>query len=115
MTEPEIEPISVPATVAGTLFANGPIRLMGWALKESTGAAAAAFELYDGNDATGQSLAPVTLVANESIRDWFGAAGVLCERGVFLNVTAGSVRGTLFVKLAARDVVLDTLPAPGES
>lgn len=100
-------PISIPATAAGATFATGPVRLMGWALKESTGNAVAAFELYDGADTTGQSLAPVTLTANESIRDWFGATGIICERGLFINVTADSMRGTLFVKLLAPGSIAD--------
>lgn len=99
--------VSMPATVAGNTFTMGPVRLMGWSLKETTGAATAAFELYDGNDVTGQSLAPVTLQANESIRDWFGATGIICERGLFINVTSGSVRGTLFMKLLQPDAIAD--------
>lgn len=108
-------PISIPATTAGATFALGPVRLMGWALKENTGAASAAFELYDGNDTTGQSLTPVNLVANESIRDWFGATGVLCERGLFINVTSGTVRGTLFVKLLAPGSVADEQQSTDEA
>lgn len=115
MTDRNNIPISVPATVAGATFATGPVRLMGWALKESTGAAAAAFELYDGTDTTAQSLAPVTLVANESIRDWFGTHGIICERGLFINVTAGSVRGTLFVELLQPGTIADEQQSTDEA
>lgn len=107
MSDPNVIAVSIPATSTRFLFAQGPVRLMGWALTESTGAAAAACELYDGNDATGQSLAPIQLGTNESIRDWFGAHGILAERGLYLNVTAGSVRGTLFVEIPPAATVND--------
>ena len=115
MPAEQITAIAVPATTTNRLFALGPVQLMGWALVETTGAAVAAAELYDGNDATGQSLLPVTFQANESVRDWFGTQGILCQRGLYLNVTAGSVRGTLFVKLQQRDTVYDVLTPPADA
>lgn len=69
----------------------------GVAVKESTGAATASFQLHDGNDTTGPNVLPYNLAANESARDWFGDGGIFFEGGLFLNVLSGSCSGTVFV------------------
>lgn len=115
MRDRSVKPISVGATTTTAQWFTGPARLMGWALRESTGAATAACDIYDGNDATAQVAIPFTFLANESVRDWLGPNGVLITRGAFLNVLAGSVRGALFVELLPDEASFyDFIPQGGE-
>lgn len=99
MPDRNVIPISFTALATGKVLAAGPARLLGWGLKETTGAAQAACDVYDGSDATGQLGVPFTLLSNESVRDWLGPNGILFERGVFVNVTAGSVSGSMWIEL----------------
>lgn len=72
--------------------------LAGYALRETTGAAAATVIIRNGTDATGEELVPVTLTAGESARDWFGARGPSFDQGVFVDVLSGSVAGAIFLR-----------------
>lgn len=73
--------------------------LIGYALAETTGAASAAIRLRDGNLATGEVIARVDLLANESVRDFWTPHGVRVATGhLFLEVVSGSVEGVVFWK-----------------
>lgn len=72
-------------------------RLYGWAVLETTGAAAAEVVIHDGFDASGPVLADITLAAGQSTRDYFGYSGLWCDAGVFVACVAGSVRGTVWI------------------
>lgn len=72
--------------------------LFGWAWEETTAAAVAQLELIDGDSNNGDRIVPITLLANESTRDVWGSPGIWCDRGVFVRVVAGSIRGTIFYK-----------------
>lgn len=86
-----------PATTTGTILISGRGVLTGWALKETTGAAVATLNIWDGTDNRGLLLAPVNLAANESTRDWFSDWGIAFSRGLFVEVLSGSVSGALWV------------------
>ncbi|MGH3180399.1 MAG: hypothetical protein ACRDOE_00590 [Streptosporangiaceae bacterium] len=95
---PVATPFTVPVTAAAggvqvTTFGGA---LLGWAVYETTGAAAAAFEIWDGTDTTGQRIAHITLAAGESTRDYVPPQGIAVERGLRVVVTAGSVAGELW-------------------
>jgi hypothetical protein len=96
------EPLSFGALTTTSKLMGGPGLLMGWGLLETTGAAAATIEIWDGGDTTGQLIVPIALSSAQSTRDWNSPDGILFSRGLFLNVLAGSVRGVLWVRL--RDV-----------
>lgn len=113
MSDRNIVPISFAALTTTTKIVAGPARLMGWGIKETTGAATAACDVYDGSDATGQLAVPFTLLSNESVRDWLGPNGLLCVRGLFVNVTSGSVSGALWVEILPADAAYDPL-APAQ-
>lgn len=85
----------VPMAVGSKI--GGEARLYGYAIKESTGAAPAEVDLLNGADAGGDLVVPITLTAGQSARDWFGPQGVVMEGGIFANVTAGAVKGAIFV------------------
>lgn len=92
-------PVSIPTGRSGVVL-GGPLLLFGWSLRESTGTAPAQLDVYDGADATGQLVATITLIANESTRDYPSMPGVLCRRGLFVNAVAGSVAGVLWAASA---------------
>lgn len=82
---------------AKTVLANSAGRLVGWSLKEATGNAAAEIDLLDGTSTDGDLLAPITLSAGESTRDWFGPAGISYGAGLFAQAVTGSVVGTVWI------------------
>ena len=77
--------------------------LMGYALIETTGTAAAAVDFVDGADDTGTVLVPVSLSAGQSTRDTFSSWGVWIQRGLRVKVSSGSVRGVAYVILPGRN------------
>lgn len=98
--------ISAPATTTSYPFFGRGGRLYGWAFQETTGAAPATFELFDGTGSGGQSILPATLTVNQSFRDIWGKPGIEIRTGLFMNVTAGSVRGSVYVLGLSVDEIL---------
>lgn len=90
------KPISCGATTTNYTFISRGGRLYGWSFEETTGAAVAQLELIDGSSDSGDRIVPITLLANESTRDWLGRPGIQITRGVYLKVVAGSVRATIW-------------------
>lgn len=89
--------LQIPTGTTDLSLIGGKGVLVGWAVKETTGAAVASFDLLDGQVAGGPKLLlPVTLAANESTRDW-PLVWIPFENGVFLDMNAGSIRGVVFV------------------
>lgn len=87
------------AAVSGSRAINtGDISVLtGYAVAETTGAATAAIRLRDGNNANGEVIARINLVANESVRDFWTPAGVRVFTGhLFLEVLSGSVEGVVY-------------------
>lgn len=75
---------------------TGPFILRGWAFKETTGSAAATFELYDGPDDTTVLVVPINLATSESTRDWLTGNGIIIRTGLFLEMLTGSIKGTIW-------------------
>jgi hypothetical protein len=90
---PAIEP--QPAAATGQAIA-GELLLAGFAFAESTGAAAATVDLFDGGGVGGQFICRVNLVASESVRESLPFPGIHCEVGLFVNVVAGTVLGSVW-------------------
>ena len=94
-------PITVPATGSQVAY-GGRSLIMGWSLLETTGTAAATVEIWDGQDATGQLIAAISLDPGESTRDWLGPEGIETDIGLFVRVIGGSVRGAVWARLRGR-------------
>lgn len=90
-------PVPVPATTASRLIYGRGAVVMGWSFVESTGAATARVNLYNGHDATGTLVVPISLLAAESTRDYLSPAGVYFDSGVWLEVVTGSITGSVWV------------------
>lgn len=84
-------------TTATARLVGGASVLLGWSLLETTGGATATATLYDGEQNNGQTVAAISLLAGQSTRDWLGVPGLLCERGLTLVVSSGSVSGAVWV------------------
>lgn len=96
-TAPAAEVIGFSAITTGQLVIGGRVLLKGWAFRETTNAATARITLGDGVTTGQMPILPLTLGFNESARDWLGEAGLLCERGLFLDVNAGTVDASLWI------------------
>lgn len=70
--------------------------LLGWSLTESTGAASAQCDIYDGIDNADALFASVTLSAGQSTRDLWAPNGIDMRNGLFVSVSSGAVSGTLY-------------------
>lgn len=100
------ERTDISAGVAGAVNASRQVlaggdveELIGWSLRETTGAAAAEMRLRDGNSAAGEVLAVVGLAANTSSFVFASGRGVRVLTGrVFLEVVSGSVEGVVYWK-----------------
>lgn len=102
-------PFAIPATAQSQALAPaGAIRLGGWSLLETTGAAPATVELWDGGAPGGATVAVITLTAGQALTNTLPGKGVALTSGLFLNVIAGSVRGAVWAALAH---LPDTYPA----
>jgi hypothetical protein len=84
-------PVALPQTVGGYAI------LLGYSIYESTGSASATLLIYSGTDTKGTLAIPITLGASQSTEDWFGPQGLHMPAGIFPTVTAGTVKGSLFV------------------
>lgn len=91
--------IPVAALSAFAQISQRPCRLYGWSFLETTGAAPATLDLIDGGNASGASLSPFSLTAGQSTRDWLGKPGLLVQSGLSINVSSGTVRGTIWALL----------------
>jgi hypothetical protein len=85
------KPLSFAASGSVT---RGRVVLIGWTISETTGAAGATVEVWDGAGTNGQRIARRTLIAGESITDLL--PNVRARNGVFVNVAAGAASGELY-------------------
>lgn len=89
-------PTGNPAST-GELY-NGDLILYGWTFTETSGAATAQVDLFDGGNAQSTLIASITLAAGQSTRDWLAGSGIHCLQGVFVNVVTGSARGAIWAQ-----------------
>jgi len=80
----------------GQQIASGDVYLAGWSFRETTGAAAALVELFDGSNTGGVMIATIGLAAGESIRDTVGGHLLVVRNGLFVSVPSGIVTGSLW-------------------
>lgn len=94
--------IALPAvaiTVGGdkVLFTRRGI-LMGFSLRETTGAARTALQVIDGGDTNGTILVFPQASANASQVAWFGKDGPWISAGLFVHVVTGTADIVLWVR-----------------
>lgn len=85
------------ANQAGVAPADAPGRLMGYAIRETSGTAGATVRLRSGTTVSGTPLGSgVTLAPNESVREWFGPTGINVPTAVFLERVSGATEVTVY-------------------
>lgn len=75
----------------------GACCLRGWSFRETTGAAVASLVIYDGAATAGQIVTAIDLSANESTRDYVPGNGILLRTSCLIDVTAGSIQGSVLI------------------
>lgn len=90
-------------------FAGGPgtypligqrCHLVGWSIIETSGAAVASLAIINGTTAGAPAVAPINLAIGGMSALTAPLAGILCDAGLAVVVTAGAVSGTLFYTYA---------------
>lgn len=76
---------------------TGYVVLMGFAVKESTGTAAAEVDIYNGTNNQGLLVLPATLTASQSTSEWYGPNGLEMSEGIYSVVSSGSAVGTIWI------------------
>lgn len=89
-----------PATVS-PVFTSGVVLsgrgvLRGYSFRETSGTAAAVLRVRAGFNATANLIASVSLVAGESVRDYFGESGLRADTGLYVEVVSGVVEGSVW-------------------
>lgn len=74
-----------------------PCIVVGWSVRETSGSAPAAMQLFSGNNSTGQILADVGMVANDGKSAGPGWPGIPAPDGLYLFVKSGAFDGAVWV------------------
>lgn len=103
---PPAQPFNFPATTTFADVVTGGGVLIGWAVEETTGAAGARVVIGDGTNGgvITNAIAPVRLVGGESNRE-YPPGGILFYRSASVQVTSGTVAGSLWVVLLTPDTL----------
>ena len=94
---PPAQSVAIPTTTTDVQILGGMCLLMGWAFVETTGSAAATFDLYDGVGSGGQLVAPLSLSSGQSTRDLMTGSGIEIRGGLFLDMLTGSIKGAVWL------------------
>lgn len=93
---PPAQVLSIAATSADAQLLTGLYVLRGWSFGESTGSAVATLDLHDGIDATTPLVASVAVAQSGATTFQIAGNGILLRTGLFLDMTAGSVKGSIW-------------------
>lgn len=85
-------PLDIVSGAASSQLIAGRVIVTGIMVRETSGAASATMRLHDGG-VGGLSIIPITLAANESIRDWWQPGGIVYERAIFYELVTGTIEG----------------------
>jgi hypothetical protein len=98
---PEWRPINhvnFDLTGAGALVLGFSCYFLGWTLRNQSASTVATADLYDGADASGIVTFPLSIAAASHSHIWFGPEGVWLENGLYVNVGAQEVKGSVFFR-----------------
>lgn len=89
---------SLSAQSAPVEISSAGVLLLGWSVFESTGAAVASATLLNGTTSAADVASGFSLAAGGNSNSGPTTRGVMLERGLFLNILAGSVTGAIFYR-----------------
>lgn len=87
------------ATGSDFVLVSRPCMLAGWSFRETTGAATATAELYDGSNTTGRVAAEQQVASGGTASQMIFSDGLFCEGGVFMHFVSGSLVGCIYVRV----------------
>lgn len=87
--------VNVTQASNGQSLVNGPARLAGWSVRETTGAAVAFMELSSGQSIIGEASMP----AGQNDSHYTGSGGVYCPQGVTVSAIGGSFTGCVYLQI----------------
>lgn len=87
--------VSVPTTAIGQHIASAPCWLVGWSIRETTGAAIAEIELSSG----GNPIAESSVGDGGSDTHIMSGMGIRVQSDITLTVIAGSIRGAIYIRV----------------
>jgi hypothetical protein len=87
--------VTATGLVAGPVTTGGARRYQGFSLRETSGSAGATVRVYNGVSAAGVLLDTISLLANESAREDYGGRGLLAPLGIYFELVAGAVEGSV--------------------
>lgn len=90
-------PVPFTALAGGLQIATIYCRVLSYNVEESTGSGAAVIDIYDGTSTGGIRLSRINLAAAESKEDSFDPPYMPAHGGLWINVTSGSVSGTVLI------------------
>lgn len=101
----QASPLSLPAPIPfRVLSTNGsgqltdlPGFIVGWAVRETSGSAAAAAELWDGQNTSSQLLASIGLVTSGGSVETMSPPGWTVRSGLYLHVASGAFDGVVWL------------------
>lgn len=99
LAERPIIPLPIPTTNADKPLTTRACILCGWSLRETTGGATATVEFEAAQGTQGPPVGEQQMASGGTGSQVLPDEGVLCEGGVFLHVTSGSVTGCIWVRL----------------
>jgi hypothetical protein len=89
-------PVSV-GTGGGPRPLSSPGRIVGWSLKETTGAAGAYLRIWDGREAGGGQLLACISVAQGITTNHSTPGGINVSDAVYVEVVSGAVEGVIYL------------------
>ena len=98
-------PIGVTSGTENTLEVPGILHGWGWQNTSETNRA----DLVLTDGPIGPPIVPISLSPGQSTRDWLGALGIACVRGVTITITAGTVEGSLWFRPLPAERLHDTI------
>ncbi len=88
-------PCTLPAASGGLITGSGYI--VYWSVRDTTVSTGSVFQLYDGQDNTGQLLLDVSTVAKGSTSGYIGRKLVFYTKSLYYNLASGTIEGSVFV------------------
>lgn len=93
-----VKPVPIGTKTAGSSILSTAADLIGWSLKETTGAAAATVNIYNGTSNKGTLVAALAIPSGSTDRYSLDMFGVYCDSGIYLDVVSGSVTGSVWAR-----------------
>lgn len=97
------KPVIVPLPSASGVLSSEAGCIVWMCTRETTGTTAALFRLWDASRPSGIQLMTISLLANQSTREWIHPHVLPFTQGLYYQVLSGSLEGSVSVILGVHD------------